>query len=162
LCCEFAFGAVKCRVLFEAQRNFMDDISQRPLLAAALAIFGRPAAIVDLETTGGSFDTDRITEIAFLRFDGGTVTPYHSLVHPERPIPPFIRRLTGIGDETVAGAPPEGGGGGCMTPQSHERESGPGACPQAPDRGCRERTLCTCLFSALERPPVLSQPSVMR
>ncbi|WP_342345877.1 hypothetical protein [Kingella potus] len=35
-----------------------------------MAAFGRPAAIVDLETTGGSFDTDRITEIAFLRFDG--------------------------------------------------------------------------------------------
>ena len=84
----------------------MNDVSQRPLLAAALAAFGRPAAIVDLETTGGSFDTDRITEIAFLRFEGCTVTPYHSLVHPERPIPPFIRRLTGIGDETVAGAPP--------------------------------------------------------
>ena len=36
-------------------------------LAGFFARFGRPVAIVDLETTGGHLYEDRITEIAILR-----------------------------------------------------------------------------------------------
>lgn len=63
-------------------------------------------AIVDLETTGGSPGTDRITEIGVVLLDGQTeVGRFQSLVDPERSIPVFVQKLTGIDDSMVRGAP---------------------------------------------------------
>lgn len=75
------------------------------LLAERLKAFGRPVLVLDLESTGGDLHRDRITEIAFLRFDGGSVRAVQSLVNPQQPVPPFISKLTGISDDTVADAP---------------------------------------------------------
>lgn len=62
--------------------------------------------IVDIETTGGNKNTGRITEIAAIKHDGvKTVDTFETLINPERPIPDFIRRLTGISDQMVADAP---------------------------------------------------------
>ncbi len=62
--------------------------------------------IVDIETTGGNSGTDKITEIAIYRHDGEKIVDeFVSLVNPERSIPPYISRLTGITDEMVADAP---------------------------------------------------------
>ena len=63
-------------------------------------------AIIDIETTGGKATTDRITEIAVYIHDGNSIVDeFISLVNPERPIPPYVSRLTGISDEMVAEAP---------------------------------------------------------
>lgn len=63
-------------------------------------------AIVDIETTGGSPVTSRITEIAIFLFDGKEVVDeFTSLINPECYIPPNITRLTGITNEMVANAP---------------------------------------------------------
>ena len=63
-------------------------------------------AIVDLETTGGLSAVDRITEIAIFIHDGySIVDEFTSLINPEREIPSFVSRLTGITDEMVAVAP---------------------------------------------------------
>jgi DNA polymerase-3 subunit epsilon len=63
-------------------------------------------AIIDIETTGGNAFTDRITEIALYVHDGEKVVDeFTSLLNPDRPIPPFVSRLTGISDEMVADAP---------------------------------------------------------
>jgi DNA polymerase-3 subunit epsilon len=63
-------------------------------------------AVIDLETTGGSLKTTKITEIAILITDGEKIIDeYSSLVNPERTIPPFITRLTGITDKMVENAP---------------------------------------------------------
>lgn len=63
-------------------------------------------AILDIETTGGNANTDRITEIAIYLHDGERVVDeFVSLINPERRIPPFISRLTGIDDSMVAEAP---------------------------------------------------------
>ncbi|MFW5892146.1 MAG: exonuclease domain-containing protein [Bacteroidota bacterium] len=63
-------------------------------------------AIIDIETTGGNPYRDKITEIAIFVHNGERVVDqFHSLVNPERKIPPFISRMTGISDEMVAGAP---------------------------------------------------------
>lgn len=63
-------------------------------------------AIVDIETTGGSPKTGRITEIAIVVHDGNKVVDtYSSLVNPGVSIPPYIQRMTGITDEMVAAAP---------------------------------------------------------
>lgn len=61
---------------------------------------------LDLETTGATPLTDRITEIALVRFDNGIeVARWQTLVNPEQAISPFIQQLTGIDNEMVANAP---------------------------------------------------------
>jgi DNA polymerase III subunit epsilon len=79
--------------------------------SALLACGTRPIAdtdfvIVDLETTGWSPDTARITEIGAVRFTGGQVTrEFCTLINPGQAIPPDIAALTGISDAMVARAP---------------------------------------------------------
>ena len=63
-------------------------------------------AILDIETTGGSPKTEKITEIAIYFHDGDQVVDeWSSLVNPEKNIPYFITGLTGITNEMVADAP---------------------------------------------------------
>lgn len=63
-------------------------------------------AILDIETTGGKFNEEGITEIAIYRFDGLTVVDqFSSLVNPERSIQPFVVNLTGINSEMLRNAP---------------------------------------------------------
>ncbi len=76
-----------------------------PLLANALARLDMPVLIVDLESTGGNVAHDRITEVAWLRFDKGQVCRYEQLVNPQCAISAFIMRLTGISNDMVADAP---------------------------------------------------------
>lgn len=63
-------------------------------------------AILDIETTGGKYDEEGITEIAIYRFDGNDVVDkFVSLVNPERDIQPFVVQLTGITPKMVRRAP---------------------------------------------------------
>jgi DNA polymerase-3 subunit epsilon len=63
-------------------------------------------AIIDIETTGGNAKTDKITDICIVIHDGlSVVEKYSTLINPEKNIPPFISRLTGISNEMVKDAP---------------------------------------------------------
>lgn len=63
-------------------------------------------AVVDVETTGGPPPSHRITEIAAVIVRGGAIHEvYETLVNPERPIPPFVTRLTNISWDMVKDAP---------------------------------------------------------
>ena len=63
-------------------------------------------AIIDLETTGGKYKEEDVTEIAIYRYDGKKVIDsFVSLVKPEKKIHPFVQKLTGISDEIVKNAP---------------------------------------------------------
>lgn len=63
-------------------------------------------SILDIETTGGKFDEEGITEIAIHRYDGHEVTDtFISLVNPERPIQPYVQKLTGINGNMLRSAP---------------------------------------------------------
>lgn len=63
-------------------------------------------AVVDLETTGGRYIRDRITEIAIVLHDGSRVIDtFESLINPECYIPYGITQLTGITQEMVNEAP---------------------------------------------------------
>ncbi|WP_138433612.1 exonuclease domain-containing protein [Winogradskyella algicola] len=63
-------------------------------------------AILDIETTGGKYNEEGITEIAIYRFDGHKVTDqFISLVNPEREIQPFVVNLTGINSNMLKNAP---------------------------------------------------------
>jgi len=63
-------------------------------------------AILDIETTGGQFNEEGITEIAIYKFDGHEVVDqFISLVNPEIPIQPFVVKLTGINNAMLRSAP---------------------------------------------------------
>jgi DNA polymerase III subunit epsilon len=63
--------------------------------------------VVDLETTGGSAETEAITEIGAVKVRSGEVLgEFGTLVDPKRGIPPLVAVLTGITDRMVAAAPP--------------------------------------------------------
>ena len=63
-------------------------------------------AVVDLETTGGTPENGRITEVGIVLLDDfQVVKTFQTLVDPGMPIQPFVQKLTGITDEMVSGQP---------------------------------------------------------
>ncbi len=63
-------------------------------------------AVIDIETTGLSLRTEKITEIAIYIHDGKQVIDeFTSLINPEKKIPYRITAMTGINDRMVADAP---------------------------------------------------------
>ncbi len=63
-------------------------------------------AIIDIETTGGRYNEEGITEIAIHKFDGiGIIDSFASLVNPEKEIQPFVVNLTGINNKMLRNAP---------------------------------------------------------
>jgi DNA polymerase-3 subunit epsilon len=69
-------------------------------------MFEEPVVFVDIETTGGSYKSSRVTEVAAIRVENGEVTDeFSTLVNPQTYIPRAITALTGITDEDVASAP---------------------------------------------------------
>ena len=63
-------------------------------------------AIIDIETTGQSAATGKITEVAIYTHNGFEINDsFSSLINPECYIPGFITNLTGINNEMVRSAP---------------------------------------------------------
>ncbi len=63
-------------------------------------------AIVDLETTGGRADREKIIEVAIALHDGEKIIDrFESLINPERTVPYNITRITGISTDMVKDAP---------------------------------------------------------
>ena len=63
-------------------------------------------AILDIETTGGKFNEEGITEIAIYKFDGHKIVDqFISLVNPEKEIQQFVVKLTGINNKMLQNAP---------------------------------------------------------
>src|SRR5690606_16376529 len=62
--------------------------------------------VIDIETTGLRPLRQRIIEVAAIRYRGGRRQDvFSTLVNPERPVPAYIRKLTGIDETALAGAP---------------------------------------------------------
>ncbi|MCF6297012.1 MAG: DNA polymerase III subunit epsilon [Flavobacteriaceae bacterium] len=62
--------------------------------------------IIDIETTGGRYNEEGITEIAIHKFDGNDIVDsFVSLVNPEKEIQPFVVNLTGINNKMLRNAP---------------------------------------------------------
>lgn len=66
-----------------------------------------PFVVVDVETTGiSAMMGDRVTEVAAVLVSRGQIVDaFHSLVNPQRSIPAYVTRLTGISDAMVRDAP---------------------------------------------------------
>ena len=78
---------------------FASPLMTQPLESAEFAV-------VDLETTGSVIGVDEIIEIGLCILRGGrAVETFSTLVWSDRPIPPWVARLTGIRNEDLEGAP---------------------------------------------------------
>jgi DNA polymerase-3 subunit epsilon len=63
-------------------------------------------SIIDIETTGGKYDEEGITEIAIISHDGNKVIDqFISLVNPEIEIQPYVKNLTGISSKMLKNSP---------------------------------------------------------
>ena len=63
-------------------------------------------AVIDIETTGGNYDQEGITEIAIYQYDGYKITDqFCSLINPKKQIQPFVKKLTGINEKMLRNAP---------------------------------------------------------
>jgi DNA polymerase-3 subunit epsilon len=106
------------RAIFSGRPEFLMDEGGRwslmPGNNAALTAHAATATnlgslsfvVVDVETTGGQFPSHRITEFAAVVVrNGQIVDKFETLVNPERPIPPFVTRLTRITWDMVKNKP---------------------------------------------------------
>lgn len=66
----------------------------------------KPLAFLDIEATGSNVATDRIVEIAIVKYlPDGNRTVKRKIINPQMPIPPAITDIHGITDEMVQNAP---------------------------------------------------------
>ena len=69
-------------------------------------IINKIYSIIDIETTGGKFNFEKITEIAIFKIDTkGNVTKFHQLINPKKKIQPFVEKLTGINNKMLIDKP---------------------------------------------------------
>lgn len=93
------------KVLYGIEAYYVDDTSRAAYRGESIT-FNDEFAVFDIETTGLSAVTCKITEIgAVIVKNGEILSRFNSFVDPEVPIPENIVELTGITDEMVSGAP---------------------------------------------------------
>ncbi len=95
------------KILYGMEAYFVNDMVPA-VVGDADAPLNTEYIIFDIETTGLSNKTERITEIGAVRMVGGEVKEsFNTFANPGKPIPAKIVELTGITDAMVADAPSE-------------------------------------------------------
>ena len=92
------------RVIYGIEAYFVNDTASA-VYGQFSGTFDDEFIVFDIETTGLSAQTCKITEIGAVKVQGGKVLErYNVFVNPEIPIPEEIVKLTGITDEMVKDA----------------------------------------------------------
>lgn len=82
------------KIVFEPHKHLAGDLRHGPFI------------VFDIETTGGNPSKNGITEVSALRYENGEVKDrFYTMVNPLIPIPPIVRKITGISNRTVKNAP---------------------------------------------------------
>ncbi len=93
------------KVIYGCEAYLVDDLKEIVTNEAGQRL-DEDFVVFDIETTGFSPLKNKIIEIGAVRVSGGEITgQYSALVNPELPLPFEIKKLTGIHDEMLAGAP---------------------------------------------------------
>ncbi len=98
---------IKQKVIWGMEAYFVNNTASA-LYGSCPGLMNGEAVVFDIETTGLSVRTCRITEIGAVKIRNGQVLEvFNTFVNPEGPIPEEIVKLTGITDEMVRDAPSE-------------------------------------------------------
>ena len=96
------------RVIYGVEGYLVNDMLPAVVAAGDLTGHDGTYIVFDLETTGLSASTERITEIGAVKIKNGEeLGRFSSFVNPGMAIPPEVVKLTGITDAMVADAPSE-------------------------------------------------------
>lgn len=69
-------------------------------------MFQFPTVFVDIETSGGSWKSSRVIEVAAIRVEHGEITDqFQTLINPGTSIPYYITQITGLSDGDVVLSP---------------------------------------------------------
>ena len=89
---------VKRKKQVVTKKGRVDHLADNPLKGSFVCF--------DIETTGGNPERNGITEIFAVRYiDGVEAETFYSMVNPKIPIPPIVRRMTGITNRMVKKEP---------------------------------------------------------
>lgn len=97
------------KIIYGVEGYYVDDMNiKQPVRGESKLPLMSEFVAFDIETTGLSATNDRMTEIGAILFQGSEIKEhFQCFVNPHMPIPPDIKRLTGISDEDVKDAPDE-------------------------------------------------------
>lgn len=99
-------GKKDLKILYGMEAYYVDDRAKACFGECHARLAEDEICVFDIETTGLSAATCKITEIGAVLVKGGEVIDrFNTFADPECPIPDEIIQLTGITDEMVKGAP---------------------------------------------------------
>ena len=92
------------KVIYGVEAYFVPDKDPSVVFPKRQDIDGE-YCVLDLETTGLSFRTEKITEVGIIKIKNGEIIDeFECFVNPEKPIPPEVVNVTNITDDMVKNA----------------------------------------------------------
>ena len=106
--CMYRKNLIKGNIFFHVDSSLSPAVLAKSILDSCSHVDFLPHdyTVFDVETTGGSYLNNDIIEITCIKYrNHNEVARFHSLVKPNKSIPPYVVYLTHIDDLLVANAP---------------------------------------------------------